>query len=253
MTTRRRGILLTVVAVVLAAALALAWVVAQGFDTASADEPGDGEAIAGPTVSPPWQPHRVGRIEVTDDRLDAVFLGDSITYGQFASTEAKGYRPRVISALRAAAGAAVDVEGTRFGAPGLTTRQVAEEATVPEDAELVVIALGTNDVKRTRLEDFEQDYASLVETVTTTAPDATLVCLGVWAEQGVADVFDPFISDPCRDAGGVFLPLADLHDAEGTRGPEGVRGFAGVSDLMHPNDRGFAAIAARLTRAIGLG
>lgn len=183
-----------------------------------------------------------------DGGITAVFLGDSLTYGLFASREEAGYRPQVVAAL----GSVAPVTATRAGQTGNTVATVSASASIPADAGLVVLALGTNDVWNTPVKDFTAQYEELVQKVRTSAPNATLVCVGVWANPDGARNYDPPISKLCRAAEGRYVKISDLFEQEGTRGPAGVESFGGTSDAFHPNDSGYAAIAQRVKEALGL-
>lgn len=193
-------------------------------------------------ASPPEFPRQA------DDAIGAVFLGDSLTYGLYASSEDAGYRPQVVSALSSIA----PVNATRGGQTGNTVATVSASATIPEDTGLVVLALGTNDVWNTPVTDFAAQYQGLVSKVRESSPNAELVCLSVWANPDGARNYNPPISSACEAAGGTYVLISDLFDAEGTRGPSGVEAFGGVSDDFHPNDTGYAAIAQRVKEALQL-
>lgn len=183
-----------------------------------------------------------------DGSIGAVFLGDSLTYGLFASSEDAGYRPQVVNALSAVA----PVNASRGGQTGNTVATVSESSEIPADTGLVVLALGTNDVWNTPVPDYTAQYKALIEKVRTSAPDAVLVCLSVWANPDGARDYNPPISAACEAAGGTYVLISDLFDTEGMRGPSGVEAFGGTSDDFHPSDAGYAAIADRVTAALQL-
>jgi acyl-CoA thioesterase-1 len=231
------------------AALFLATVGAVGF------------ALFQPATPPPVSAQvseylRTAPPAVTDNRLPitrpeaaplkAVFAGDSLTYGLFASSEAAGYRPQVVAALSTSG----PVEASRGGQVGNKIADVSASITFPADTNLIVLALGTNDVWKTDAKVAKEQYTSLVEKARTSAPDAALVCLGVWSNKDGARNYDPAIKQPCLAAGGIFLPITDLFEKETNRGPAGVQAFGGASDTFHPNDAGYKAIADRLLSAV---
>lgn len=179
----------------------------------------------------------------TDGRpLKVVFAGDSLTYGLFASSEAAGYRPQVVSALEQGG----PVEWTRGGKTGNTVGATADTITPDTDTNLVVLALGTNDVWKTEVPDFTAQYTGLVEKVRATAPNTAIMCLGVWANPDGARLYDPLVEAACEASGGAFVAIGDLYEPTENRGPAGVEAFGGVSDNFHPNDAGYAAIAKRV-------
>jgi lysophospholipase L1-like esterase len=184
-----------------------------------------------------------------DGGITAVFLGDSLTYGLYASSEEAGYRPQVVAALNAVA----PVTATRGGQTGNTVQTVSDSATIPADAGLVVLALGTNDVWKTDLPTFGEQYSNLVAKVRSSAPDAVIACLGVWANPDGARGYNKPIKSSCDAGNGIYVPISPLFNEEGMRGPAGVEAFGGVSDDFHPNDTGYAAIAAMVNEALQLG
>lgn len=242
----KRGLDLSGVALVVAAVAVFAF---AGWVAARPVEP----ATTGPSHLQPAQPSTPTEgADVTredGEPLRVVFAGDSLTYGLYASTEAKGYRPRVVAAWEQDG----PVEWSRGGQTGNRVATVAASLDVPADTDLIVLALGTNDLYKTPVPKFERQYAALVEQVTDAAPDAALACLGVWGNVDASRNYDPAIEEPCADAGGTFVPLSDLFEQERNRGPSGRDVFGGVSDDFHPNDRGYAAIAERLLAAVRVG
>lgn len=175
----------------------------------------------------------------TDRPLEVVFAGDSLTYGLFASSEAAGYRPQVVAGLEASGA----VKWSRGGQTGNRIQTVSDSITFPASTDLVVLALGTNDVWKTPLEEMAAQYDALIQKAKTGAPNAAIVCLGVWSKDDGRRGHDPVVQQSCEAAGGHFLPLGDIYDAPDTRGPAGVEMFGGVSDDFHPNDNGYRQIA----------
>lgn len=174
--------------------------------------------------------------------LRVVFAGDSLTYGLSASSEAKGYRPQVVAGLSESG----PVEASRGGQTGNRIKTVADSIKFPVDTNLVVLALGTNDVWKTDVGDVASQYKALVAKVNKSAPDAQLVCLGVWSNADGTRNYDPPIQAACEDGGGKFISIGDIYEDEKNRGPEGKPAFGGISDKFHPNDAGYKAIADRL-------
>jgi acyl-CoA thioesterase-1 len=175
----------------------------------------------------------------TDRPLEVVFAGDSLTYGLFASSEAAGYRPQVVAGLETDGA----VKWSRGGQTGNRIQTVSNSIAFPASTDLVVLALGTNDVWKTPVEDIATQYDALMQKAKAGAPNAAIVCLGVWSKEDGRRGHDPAIQQSCEAAGGRFLPLGDIYDAADTRGPAGVEAFGGVSDDFHPNDNGYRQIA----------
>lgn len=202
----------------------------------------------------PWTPTISDEIDFVDfptrgdGSIGAVFLGDSLSYGLYASSEAAGFRPQVIDALSSVA----PVSASRGGQTGNTVQTVGDSAEIPPDTGLVVLELGTNDVWKTPVSDFSRQYQALVAKVTDAAPDAVLVCLGVWANIDGSRNYNPSIQTPCEEAGGIYVPISPLFEKDGMRGPAGVTSFGGTSDDFHPNDDGYAAIAQMVNASLDL-
>jgi len=187
-------------------------------------------------------------VTAVDGKLSAVFLGDSLTYGLFASSEDAGWRPQVIDRLRKLG----DVTATRAGQTGNTVAAVSDSATIPADANAVFIELGTNDAYKTDIDDFAKQYSDLADKVQQTAEGAKIVCLGIWGPADAARNYDAKIENTCRSAGGTFVPLTPLYSDPANRGPAGQPKFGGTSDDFHPNDAGYTAIASDVIAALRL-
>lgn len=178
--------------------------------------------------------------------LEVVFAGDSLTYGLYASEESKGYRPQVVAELEEEG----NVEWSRGGQSGNKVETVTDSISFPKSSDLIVLELGTNDVWETDVDVFARQYEDLVAKAEKAAPDAALVCLGVWSNVDGGRNYDPLIKEPCVEAGGKFIPLHPLYEEGSNRGPAGRDTFGGVSDDFHPNDDGYAAIAEKVLEAL---
>jgi acyl-CoA thioesterase-1 len=104
---------------------------------------------------------------------------------------------------------------------------------------------------------FAQRYVELLSRVVPVTSAARLVCLGVWgAGDGSnrlalapAD-YDEIIEAACAARGGRYVSLSSLYRDATCRGPAGVATPFGVSDDVHPNDRGHREIAAVVSAAV---
>lgn len=239
-----KGIIVGLVAVMTAALVVLA---VQHVDASKADAGTAPGPI--PTFGTSSAPQKPFLSPSDNSGVTAVFLGDSLTYGLFASAEDKGWRPQVIEALSALG----DVDATRAGQTGNTVKAVSDSATIPADADVVFLELGTNDVYKTDIDDFALQYKALTDKVTSSAAGAKIVCLGVWGTADAARNYDAKIRDACTEAGARFVPISQLYATTENRGPAGVDRFGGKSDDFHPNDAGYAAIASAVVDALSIG
>lgn len=175
-------------------------------------------------------------------QISALVIGGSLADGFYASTEGAAFSTIV------AAGLGPDVTVGRGSVTHSTIAQATEEAVIPPSTGLVVIEIGSTDVYQDEISpaEFATQYRALVDKVRERSPGAVIVCLGIWGRTAVAEPFDEFISRPCIDAGGVFVPLADIYDDPSMKGPANTETFLGTSDNFHPNDSGHAAIAQRI-------
>jgi len=204
--------------------------------TFGVQQPTETEQAATPLVRP------------TDRDIGVVFAGDSLTYGLFASAEEKGYRPQVVAALEKDG----PVEWSRGGQTGNKIQAVSDSITFPATTDLVILELGTNDVWKTAQADIPAQYDALIAKAKASAPNVKIVCVGVWSDVDGRRNYDAPIQKSCESAGGAFLSLADIYDAEGTKGPAGKESFGGVSDNFHPNDTGYRAIADLILGELGV-
>jgi lysophospholipase L1-like esterase len=176
------------------------------------------------------------------------FVGDAISVGVGASTREKSWVPAVVGALGAKS------EPSVSAIPGARTARLAAGISVPSDARLVIIEAGTDDsgATKTPIADFRKNYAALISKVRTAAPDAAILCLGVWQKAADASAYDRIIQSECEQADGTFRVLHDIYDGAGTRGPAGRPIFTKgtKSDAILPNDEGYRRIAARAVEAV---
>jgi lysophospholipase L1-like esterase len=176
------------------------------------------------------------------DALRVLFVGDSITGGFFASTEAAGFKQVMIAGMG-------KVEQTTAARARQTLSTVSGITDVPSNVDLAVVELGTNDVGiPTPLDAFREQYTGLLTKITTASPKAAILCAGTWTDNGSR--YDRVIESACVKAGGRFVPLAALFDTSDFHGPANVATRNGESDVFHPNDSGHQAIARDLLAAI---
>jgi acyl-CoA thioesterase I len=211
------------------------------------------EAASLPTEAIPAIPSRAAAVPVerpADRPLRVLFIGDSLMWGSFASDESLTYRALIVAALREGG----PVEPVVVGGPGESAAEATEHlGAVTGPIDLVFVEIGANDSVAITPEEFAADYEALLDRVRSLAPEAGLVCDGVWNGRELASGLDRELRPVCAAHGGFVVPLSLLYADETLRGPEGsaVPG-GGVRDQFHPNDAGHAAIAEAMLAVLEL-
>ncbi|WP_213814540.1 GDSL-type esterase/lipase family protein [Glaciihabitans sp. dw_435] len=183
------------------------------------------------------------------DPLKVLFIGDSLTGSLFASSEARGFRPLMVNAMKAS-GPVIAVEGHRNGGD---TADASKLTNLGSYQNLAIVELGTNDYNVTTIDDFTTDYRAILAQIVSTSPDVRLLCVGSWQQPDRGAAYDAVIKSECEAQGGVYRSIENLQVQESLRGPAGKTGvYGGTSDDFHPNDEGYAAIAKLLLGAIHL-
>ncbi|TFC59470.1 SGNH/GDSL hydrolase family protein [Cryobacterium sp. TMB3-1-2] len=246
-TRHKRGRAETSLYVLGAAALAVIGVAGYLLTESAATPPPDLASLPASTASAAPIPTQVavpGPLAIVRDGtpLRVLFAGDSLTGNYFASSAEAGFRSRVATAL-----GPVELTTAELADQTLTT--VSRIVEVPADLDLAVVELGTNDVgTQTPFDQFTSQYRDLLGKITTTSPGAALICAGTWQDAGEA--YDAVIEAECLAAGGRYVPLVDIFEADGTRGPVGTATPFGESDTFHPNDSGHRQIADAILAAL---
>jgi len=184
--------------------------------------------------------------------LHVLFVGDSLTAGYHASRRSTAFPARVSAALRARG----RTTETVLALSGVKASYWASRP-LPA-ADLVVLALGTNDfsVHLTPRAAFDSDYRRLVANVRARSPHAQLLCLSLWrsSHYGYAGAtliaYNKVVARDCTD--GAFVWISDLYDAPGDRQAAGRPSFLGQSDGFHPGDVGHRHIAAAIEQTLSL-
>jgi len=180
--------------------------------------------------------------------VQAMFVGDSLTGGYFASDDSKRFRDLVTEAWRKGG----DVETREAAIAHADTTKVDSITDVPAGLNVAVVELGTNDVDKTSVADFSSHYGDLLDKVRDASPDTAIVCAGVWQPPALAESYDDVIARECAKREGRFVPLAGIFDESDMRGPAGRPNARGTTDDFHPNDAGHRAIADALLAAVRL-
>lgn len=196
------------------------------------------------------------RVPLRPPRVDLVFVGDSITVGHGASSADAGFAAHVVRSAPARG------ERARAAIVGFSGGCVDDLLAVrlPRPRSVAIVELGTNDwlgysrrgaSAPTSAAAFRQRYVELLSRAVPVTSTARLVCLGLWGagdhRNGLALApadYDEIIEAACADRGGSYVSLSSLYRDPTCRGPAGVATPFGVSDDVHPNDRGHRHIAA---------
>lgn len=181
--------------------------------------------------------------------MRVLFAGDSLTEGYYATSPRDAFVARTVASWRGAG----DVSVLRPQQAHATTTQVDSLVAVQGDLDLAVIELGTNDVDKTPLVKFQQDYARLLDKVESAAPGVPLVCFGTWQQAEDAGPYDAVIQEACTARDGRYVRLSDVFDDAAMRGPAQQPTFKGQSDEFHPNDTGHQVISDRLLATVRFG
>jgi lysophospholipase L1-like esterase len=186
----------------------------------------------------------------TDGPLRVLYSGDSVTAGYYSTTEATSYRALVTSALREHG----PVEEVATYKAGATVPYITEKFPKPENIDLAIVMLGTND-SRTEGNDpavFGQQYSAYLASIKAASPDAQILCLGIWAPTVLST--RPYVEQipvQCEANGGRFVDLSSSYSASSVlSGPAGVTTWQGPSDVTHPNDNGHRTIADEILKRI---
>lgn len=163
-----------------------------------------------------------------------LFVGDSITVGQNASSDNQRYESLVVSGL-----SHHDYWSATLRAQGGTDVPYWMSQPMPTGQNVVVVELGTNDMKDAPTV-FARDYRTLIANLRQASPHAQFLCLGTWAPYDHrADALDAAIEQACP---GRYVDVTAIS-----------RGLHVVShlDMFHPNDRGHRLIATAVLNALG--
>lgn len=209
------------------------------------------ETATGMAAQAPQAPARMTAAPVdrpTDRPLRVLFIGDSLTWGSFASNEDLTYRAQIVSRLSAGG----PVEPVLVGGPGERADEAAEGLTeVSGPIDVAFVQVGANDSVAITPEEFRVDYHTLLDGVRELAPDAGLICAGVWNGPKLAAGMDRELRPVCAAHDGLMVPLSKLYVDETLRGPEGSPlPSGGVRDQFHPNDAGHTAVAEAMLAAL---
>jgi acyl-CoA thioesterase I len=230
----RRVAVLIAAIVVAAAAIILVVRSASSSVDGTPVPSGASSPLAGPTVLAVPRPSAGAAVHVG-------FVGDSLTFGLYASDAAHGWAKTVLAGMQSRYGS---VEGEFDDKSGATVRQLMQRRPLPTQLQVAFVELGTNDVPHTPVAKFERQYRDLLDQLHSGSPGVRIMCLGTWGPgTGRNAVINHAIMTLCAAASAVYVPLDSLYLQSSNRGPAGRPELGGSSDDFHPNDTGYAAIA----------
>lgn len=192
---------------------------------------------------------RLIKLAIPQNRpLSVFYAADSLSYGLYSSTKAKGYRFILNEHLRKR-GPIAEQRATK--ADEKTLFKVGNVQNIPKSGvDLAILQLGTNDLgtnevgSRTEPDLFHKQYEDLVQKVQRST-GAQIICVGVWGGSGatISDPYDYEIQKVCQKHGGQYVDLTAVFELKDTFGPKGAASWLGTSDGFHPNDKGHRLIA----------
>jgi hypothetical protein len=184
------------------------------------------------------------------------FVGASVTRGWYVTSIEDDYPAVAARIIAGERGRPVDWKVTAEpGAP------VARALTwsLPTDQDLIVVDIVTDDfLYATSLATFESQYTDLLQKVRRGSPRAGFVCVGDWGPIGAVDQagktaysFDQIVAATCDAFDGVYVPIDQIYDVPGARGPLGHPSIVGpAQNLFHPNDYGDELIGEAVVSGI---
>jgi lysophospholipase L1-like esterase len=173
-----------------------------------------------------------------------VFVGDSLTVGLYATTEATAFRS-LLAAMVPCTASLIASAGGRSDSVDLTSVTAAA-------GDIYVIELGTNDASGypSGVPVSSAAFASRLRAIGAAAragnPGCRLVFLTLWQGRRVRRPYDARISAVATAYGDHVVDIGPIKDRPEDSKPAGVDTQWGASDGWHPNDAGHAAIAVRL-------
>lgn len=168
----------------------------------------------------------------SDTAPKIVAFGDSLVYG-YGATKGNNF----VSVLSTSIGVPI----TNLGVNGDTTASALEriDAVADTNPDIVIVLLGGNDaLRRVPVSETEENLNSIISTLKQEGNEVILV-----------GVIGGFPSDPFKP---MFQRLSETHGVEYV--PNVLSGIIGttnfMSDEIHPNDAGYAKIAAKIQPAL---
>jgi hypothetical protein len=204
---------------------------------------GAGSGLATPSPTPSSTLFRIDR--PASGPIRAIFSGEDLTHGLYASAATDTYVSRVDLAIEKQ----YPISSTITGTAGQSITDALKQP-MPSGVNLFVVEFGTIEAAKSDPATFGQEYSLYLDRVVQTNPKATLVCLGSWTYVPKSTPIDNAIESSCTAHNGTFVTISDLYTASGNpyRATPGKIGTGSeVVDNYHANDAGHAAISDRIT------
>jgi len=175
------------------------------------------------------------------DVPNIVFVGDSLTVGLYAVTEAESFRALIAARFRCTS--------ELIGTSGGQSKDVSLVGVTEAAGDIVVIELGTNDaigypdLVPVALAVFEANLRAIARAARSGNPACRLIFLSAWQQAPTRTPYDARIAAVAISYGRHFIDISTIKDDPAASRPVGVDTYLGISDGWHPNTMGHAAIA----------
>lgn len=184
------------------------------------------------------------------------FIGASVTRGWYVTSLRNAYPAASARIIAGEHQRPVDWRVTAL--PGAPVDR-ALTWTYPRDQDLIVVDIVTNDfLYGTPLATYESNFTNLLQKLRRGSPRAGFLCVGDWGPIGAVDQagqtaygFDQIVAATCNAFNGVYVPINQIYNVPGARGPLGHPSIVGpIQNVFHPNDYGHELIAEAVVSGI---
>lgn len=178
--------------------------------------------------------------------LNVLFVGDSITYGLYASTQSASYASLLTEHLAEGG----EVKPTTVAAPGRTVVD-SLNAKTPVDQDLTFVLLGNNDISKLDLPTFKAKYQELLTRLHSESPQGKIVCVSPFVDSSYGPDYVAAEVADCKAAGARFVDIRHITRDPANHSVVGTPWFGGVAeDTSHPSDKGHAAISEAISQTL---
>lgn len=167
------------------------------------------------------------------------FIGDSITVGWHATSEAETWPNLLVNGLNLPREANV----SKVAVAGYMAKHVLTKE-LPENQDLVVIAIGNNDASKATVDDFDRDYHAMISEIRDASPDAALICTTPFTRDPKARPYARVIETHARAQMAKVTNWTTVGAQMKYRATIGDDFWGGEArDAGHPNSAGHEALA----------